>query len=164
MSVAALTPARESQPASSGLTVTDFLQRYKWWLLAAVVLLGLLYAKSFAKLWSDWSNDENYSHGFLVPIAFAWMIWMQRKELGKTEIKPRTWGLLVIAFGVVQMIVGKLGAENFVTNSSLLVVLTGLTVYLFGTTVLQRLAFPIAWLGFMIPLPAIIYYALTFRL
>lgn len=164
MSVAVLTPTGESKPLAGGLTVTDFLQKYKWWLLGALVLLGLLYAKSFAKLWSDWSTDENYSHGYLVPVAFAWMIWMQRKELGKTEIAPRTWGLLIVALGVVQMVVGKLGAENFVTNSSLLVVLTGVTIYLFGMAVLRRMAFPIAWLIFMIPLPAIIYYALTFRL
>ncbi len=164
MSVAVLTPSGESRPLASGLTVADFLQKYKWWLLAAVVLLGLLYARSFANLWSDWGADENYSHGYLVPAAFVWMIWMQRRELSRTAVAPRGWGLLIVFLGVVQMMIGKLGAENFVTNSSLLVVLTGITVYLFGTAVLRRLAFPIAWLIFMIPLPAIIYYALTFRL
>src|SRR5581483_6002741 len=164
MSVAVMTPTGESQPLDAGLTVADFLRKYKWWLLGALVLLAVLYAKSFAKLWSDWSTDENYSHGFLVPVAFVWMIWMQRKELAKIAIAPKTWGLGLIVLGVLQMVIGKLGAENFVTNSSLLVVLTGVTLYLFGTAMLRRLAFPIAWLLFMIPLPAIIYYALTFRL
>ena len=159
-----MTPTEESQPLGAGLTVADFLRKYKWWLLGALVLLAVLYAKSFAKLWSDWSTDENYSHGFLVPVAFVWMIWMQRKELAKVAVAPKTWGLGLIILGVLQMVIGKLGAENFVTNSSLLVVLIGVTVYLFGTTMLRRMAFPIAWLLFMIPLPAIIYYALTFRL
>ena len=164
MSVAVLTPAGESKPFPVGLTVADFLRTYKWWLVGAVVLLALLYAKSFAKLWSDWSADENYSHGYLVPVAFGWMIWMQRKELANTPVRPRTWGLAIVALGVAQMVIGKLGAENFVTNSSLLVVLTGVTLYLFGTAVFKRMLFPIAWLIFMIPLPAIIYYALTFKL
>ena len=159
-----MTPAGESKPLPAGLTVADFLRTYKWWLAGAVVLLALLYAKSFAKLWSDWSTDENYSHGYLVPIAFGWMIWMQRKELAKIQITPRNWGLAIVALGAVQMVVGKLGAENFVTNSSLLVVLAGITIYLFGTVVFRRMMFPIAWLIFMIPLPAIIYYALTFKL
>jgi len=164
MSVAVMTPAGESKPLPLGLTVVDFLRTYKWWLLAGVLLLGLLYAKSFAKLWSDWSTDENYSHGYLVPVAFFWMIWMQRKELANIQVAPRVWGLGIVGLGVAQMVVGKLGAENFVTNSSLLVVLSGITIYLFGTAVFRRMAFPIAWLLFMIPLPAIIYYALTFKL
>lgn len=159
-----MTPAGESKPLPVGLTVADFLRTHKWWLVGTAVLLALLYAKSFAKLWSDWSTDENYSHGYLVPVAFAWMIWMQRKELANTQVRPRTWGLAIVALGVAQMVIGKLGAENFVTNSSLLVVLTGITLYLFGTAVFKRMLFPIAWLIFMIPLPAIIYYALTFKL
>lgn len=159
-----MTPAGESKPLPLGPTVADFLRTYKWWLLGAIVLLALLYAKSFAKLWSDWSTDENYSHGYLVPVAFAWMIWMDRKQLANIQIAPRLWGLVIVGLGVLQMVVGKLGAENFVTNSSLLVVLAGVTIYLFGMGVFRRMLFPILWLVFMIPLPAIIYYALTFKL
>ena len=164
MSVAVMTPTGDSKPERARPTVAEFVRTYIWWLLGAVVLFAFLYEKSFVKLWSDWSSDENYSHGFLVPVAFVWMIWMKRQALSSTEAAPRAWGLAIVALGVGQMVIGKLGAENFVTNSSLLVVLSGMTIYLFGTAVFRQMLFPIAWLVFMIPLPSIIYYALTFKL
>ena len=51
---------------------------YRTALIAAAVLaasFALLYRQVIVKLVSDWANDDNYSHGFLiVPVAlyFAW--------------------------------------------------------------------------------------------
>jgi exosortase len=123
-----------------------------------------LYATNFEKLFSDWSVDENYSHGFFVPIAFFWMLWRQRHELESTKVSPRWWGILIVLMALLQLAAGTMGAENFVAHSSLLTLLCGITLFLFGIEMLRLVAFPIAWLLFMIPLPSIIFYSITFPL
>lgn len=140
------------------------MRSHRWPLLIVVATIGMLYAPNFKKLFSDWSVDENYSHGFFVPIAFFWMLWRQKRELGIAKVSPCSWGILIVLIAVLQLAAGTLGAENFVAHSSLLVLLCGVTLFLFGTEMLGLVAFPIAWLLFMIPLPSIIFYSITFPL
>jgi exosortase len=142
----------------------EWVRSHRWPLLITSAAIGILYATNFAKLFSDWSVDENYSHGFFVPLAFFWMLWRQRQELENIKISPRSWGILIVLFALIQLAAGTWGAENFVAHSSLLVLLCGIVVFLFGTEMLRAVAFPIAWLLFMIPLPSIIFYSLTFPL
>lgn len=115
-------------------------------------------------LWSDWMTDENYSHGFVVPAAFVWMVWERRDKLEHARISPRFWALGIVMLALVQLVVGTWGAENFTAHSSFLVLLCGMVLFLAGSAVFRIVAFPLAWLLFMIPLPAIVFYAITFPL
>jgi len=156
---------RADAPSRGGATPLGlWLLRHRWALMASFGLVVILYARNFAKLVSDWSRDENYSHGFVVPIAFAWMVWQRRADLARLPVLPRPWGLALIAMAVVQLLVGTLGAEFFVAHTSLLVLLSGMILYLVGTGIFRQLAFPVGWLLFMIPLPAIAFNAITFPL
>jgi exosortase len=62
------------------------------------------------------------------------------------------------------LFLGHIGAELFLMRSSIIVVITGLVVYLCGWKILRLLIFPLAYLLFMIPLPAIILNTVTFPL
>src|SRR6185312_3056100 len=57
--------------------------------------------------------------------------------------------------------VGRLGSELLLTRVSLLVMFAGLIVALWGWQWLRALAFPLAFLGFMIPWPTLIYNLAT---
>jgi exosortase len=156
---AAATPSFEYS-----ITLTEWLSQNLWQLIVAGALIIFLYRHAFVKLVNDWIDDPNYTHGFIVPLASIWIIWSMRERLGYTLVQPKNWGLLVMALGLMQLLAGTLGAENFVADTSLLVLLAGLIISLFGTTVMRLLLFPICWLIFMIPLPAIIFYSITFPL
>jgi exosortase len=145
-------------------TVGEWARQQKWALLATAAMVAFIYAPNFVKLFSDWRTDENYSHGFIVPFVFAWLLWERRKQLAACDRAPRTWALLFVAFALLQLYAGRLGAEYFVSHTSLLVLLAGLALYLCGRELLRLVLFPLGWLLFMIPLPAIIYYAITFPL
>jgi len=155
--------ASERTPLN-GVTMDCWVRMHKWPLLATAVLVVVLYAVNFAKLASDWWNDENYSHGYIVPVVFFWILWQRRNELAISKVVPRPWGLTIVVLALLQLAAGTWGAENFVAHSSLLLLLCGITLYLFGSDVLRQVAFPIGWLLFMIPVPAIILYAITFPL
>src|SRR5207237_10326917 len=62
------------------------------------------------------------------------------------------------------LIAGSLGAEVFISRLSLLVLLAGIAMFISGKQMLRAVAFPLFFLAFMIPLPAIIYYQITFPL
>jgi exosortase len=139
----------------------------QWRVLPAVVLLLpclYLYASVFTSLVADWWHDPDYSHGFLVPFLSFYFLWERRQRLACTVPQPNRWGLLVLILGLTQLILGQIGAELFMTRISMIVVIAGLTLYLFGWQYLRLLRFPIAFLLFMIPLPAILLNSFTFPL
>ena len=56
----------------------------------------VLYHETIIKLVEDWSNDDNYSHGFFIPIITAYMIWSRKSKLLAHEVKENPWGILFI--------------------------------------------------------------------
>lgn len=133
---------------------------------AVIIILPFiaLYYHTFDKLIQDWSTDDNYSHGFLVPFITGYMIWQKKEELREQISKPSNWGIMVIFIGVAMHIVGNAGAELFVMRVSIIVTLSGFIVYLFGWPISWNIAVPIAYLIFMVPLPAIIWNQIAFPL
>jgi len=136
-------------------------------ILAVVLLLAsfaLLYRHVIVKLVHDWATDDNYSHGFLiVPIAL-YLVWERRRRLRAARVRPAGLGLLVAVLSVAVLATGVLGAELFLTRVSMLGVLAGALLYLFGWQYLAVLAFPLAFLLLMIPIPAIIFNQIAFPL
>jgi exosortase len=137
------------------------------WLVWPAILSGLvllLYAPTLKNLVLQWWSDPDYSHGFFVPLFSAYILWRQRERWMKIEIKPSNFGLLMMLGAVGLLLVGSLGAELFTSRFSLLVLLTGMTVFLGGWKFLRAISFPLCFLIFMIPLPTIVYSQITFPL
>jgi exosortase len=136
-----------------------------WWQVAALsALLLWLYFATLTRLIMQWWNDPNFSHGFFVPLFAAFVIWQERARLAELVPRPSWWGLLLLGFGLCILIVGQLGAELFLSRTSLLVVMGGLIVFLGGWNFFRALLFPWLFLFLMIPIPAIIFNQITFPL
>ena len=135
-----------------------------WHFALLGLVFGVLYAPVLTSLAADWVDDPDYGYGFLVPVFAAYALWSSRRRWRSPKFKPSSVGLPVILCGIAMLVVGSLGAELFLSRSSLLVILAGSVLYLFGGTVLGGTAFPLAYLVFMIPLPSIVYNQLTFPL
>jgi exosortase len=131
---------------------------------AFATLLGLLYANVLPDLVQDWWDDPNYSHGFLVPLFSAYLVYLRRASILATELRPSWWGLAPILFGIASLVLGQVGAEAFVSRASLIVILAGLTLFHAGWPMLRAVMFPLAFLLFMVPLPAVLFYAVAFPL
>lgn len=132
----------------------------------ALVLVGLviLYHEVIAKLVLAWWTDDNYSHGFfIVPIAL-YLAWERRERLASAQLRPSVLGLIVVIGSALLLVAGILGSELFLTRVSLLSMLTGIVLFLFGWTHLRILAFPLAFMLLMVPLPAIIFNQIAFPL
>jgi exosortase len=129
-----------------------------------LVLLALLYRGILRDLAIQWWDDPNYSHGFLVPLFSGFLLWQQRHELRSLTPRGTMLGVAVLVAGILELVLGDLGAENFLMRSSLLVIVAGLILFHLGPRILRAVAFPLGFLIFMIPLPATLFYAITFPL
>jgi exosortase len=138
------------------------------WFVPLALALGLILAALYRGILRDlamqWWDDPNYSHGFLVPLFSGFLLWKDRARLRALEPHGSTIGLLVLLGGIGMLLLGDIGAENFLSRSSLIVILAGLVLFILGPQVLRAILFPLAFLFFMVPLPAIVFYAITFPL
>jgi len=117
-------------------------------------LLTAMFWQHSRGMYVRWFKESSYySHGFMIPVVSLYFIWRLRESLLKLKAEPSGWGLAVLVVGVLMRIAGAYSKINVIAGFSLIVILLGLTLYLFGGKVAGRLLFPIAFLGWMIPLP-----------
>jgi exosortase len=153
--VAPLVPERQGR----------FLSGLPWWQGAALLLLIVwLYASILARLFAQWMNDPNFSHGIFVPAFALFVLWQNRNQLKHIESHPSWTGLPVIVCALLMLVLGVLGAELFFSRVSLLLLLAGLIIFFQGWPRFRAVFFPWAFLILMVPIPAIIFQRVTFPL
>ena len=123
-----------------------------------------LYGGALSSLVSQWASDDDYSHGFFVIPLAAFFAWERRAALARAAIRPGVEGLLLLGVSLFAFVAGILGAELFLTRSSLIGVLAGTVLFVWGREHFRILLFPLAFLLFMIPLPAIVFNQIAFPL
>ena len=133
---------------------------------ALVVCAGVvwLYGGVLSSLVSQWASDDDYSHGvFVVPLA-VFFAWARRDALRRAALRPSAFGLFVIGASLAVFLAGILGAELFLTRVSLIGVLMGTVLFVWGREHFRMLFFPLAFLLLMVPLPAIVFNQIAFPL
>lgn len=137
-----------------------------YWLAFGALCVAAVatYWPVLSKLVYDWANDDNYSHGFLIVPLAAYFAWERRDRWRAAPVRPSAIGLLVVLGSLTMLVAGRLGAELFVTRVSLLGLLAGGILFVLGWKHLRILAFPLAFLLLMIPIPAIIFNQIAFPL
>jgi exosortase len=133
---------------------------------AALILgaLGLVFWQVLIRLVDAWIVDGNYSHGFLIVPVALYFAWERRDKLAAATVRPSWFGLVVLAGGIAVLLAGLWGSELFLSRVALLPAIAGIVLFLFGWQHLRILAFPIAFLFLMIPIPAIIFNQIAFPL
>jgi exosortase len=133
-----------------------------------VLLLGsfaVLYRNVIWTLAHHWYQDDNYSHGFLIVPLACYLAWERRERLKAIPRLPSTvWGALFVTGSLVVLLAGLLGAELFLTRIAMIGTLIGSILFVLGSQHLKALAFPVAVLLLMIPIPAILFNQIVFPL
>jgi exosortase len=144
---------------------TEQAQAGSWFVAASLsTLILIMYMSVLSSLARQWWNDPNYGHGFFVPVFAGYVLWSGRDSWRGLPFKPNNLGLAIMLFAIGLRVLGSLGAELFISRLSLVILICGIVVFLAGSHMLRSIAFPIGYLLFMIPLPAIVYYQLTMPL
>ncbi len=103
--------------------------------------------------WNDtFFSGADYSHGWLIPIAAAYLVWRKRDELAAAPKSVALAGLAVVVAGLLMHWVGAKAQQTRVSLFGLLVVMWGIPYYLYGRDVARLLLFPCSFLILCIPL------------
>lgn len=151
----AISGGKPSDSETSGFKLDS-----RFYIITAIVIL--VYIPVLYGLVVDWYNDSNYSHGFLIVPVSVWLIWRQREELGKMKIESSNLGLVGIIVALLIFIVGTAGAEYFSVRFSFVLLAASLALYFFGWPIFRKVWFAFFFLLFMIPIPYVLYYSMTF--
>jgi exosortase len=135
---------------------------YAW--LALAVTVGLIYWKILRDLALDLWKTDDYSHGILLPFALAYLVHQKKDYLKDIPIRWSWFGLLVVLGSQAINIVGYLGAEFFLQRISLVFLLAGVILFVYGWKHLWESAFALLLIALAVPLPKLIFNAVAFPL
>lgn len=142
----------------------NFIQKY-YRGLAVGALFVLNYVPTFLWMWERWFvRDSYYSHGVIIPFVSLFLIWQMRAGLKPLQQKESVWGLRLIVIGITVHLISSLLRVYFSSGFSMIIVLVGIIIYFFGEEVFKKIAFPLAFLIFMIPLPMVVIANISFKL
>lgn len=134
------------------------------WRPWVALLLGyaLLYVPSYADLSRGLWRDDAYAHGPIILAIFAFLMWRGRATLADESLEPApVAGFLMLALGLLLYLLGRTQSLALFEVSSHLPVVAGAVLLVRGFEGLRRLAFPILFLLFLVPLPGFVLEALT---
>jgi len=120
----------------------------------AGALLIALYGPTVVALVRVWATDPHYSYGFLVPLFSGWLVWEARRRLPPRRPEVSAAGIALLVAGLAALVAGVGAGSLSLRAVSLPVVLAGLARLLVGRHAMAALAFPLAFLAFLAPLPA----------
>ncbi|HJN14602.1 MAG TPA: exosortase A [Armatimonadota bacterium] len=145
--------AEADENHGSGFRLSDHISRNDLiGLCALTVALIAAFYPQMTWMWGRWMNSEYYGHGFFIVPISAYLIYRRREALAELP-KSQDWrGLALLAFGVLIHLFGCQVDVNFISAFALVFAVAGAVWWLWGATVAVALAFPLAYLCFMVPI------------
>ncbi len=135
----------------------------------AALRLAIAWVAFFILTFADWSamahqwwNIDTYSHILLIPPIIAWLVWIKRADLAR--MVPSAWApaLVWLALGLVIWLGGRVLDINLIAQGGTIVIFQGVTLALLGPSIGMLLAFPLAYVFFLVPFGDEIIPALQF--
>lgn len=134
-------------------------------IVAGFALLAACFWWTGGWMITRWETDSGYySHGWLVLPVSVILLWMNRKQLAACPRKPNLWGLVIVAPALLLHLVGVGLVAGVVSGIALIGLLAGLALTLFGWRMLKLTWFPIMFLLFMVPMPAVVIEKISFNM
>jgi exosortase len=130
--------------------------------IALWIGVAAAFAPALGALAERWASAEYYQHGFLVPVVSLLTAHPRLRALGPSE--RHLTALLGLAFALALYALGSASAEVTLQGLALVAAIASLVGFRWGVRGLRRLAFPLGFLLFMVPLPEVWVYPVVTRL
>jgi len=132
--------------------------------LVAIGLLGLVFGGGIANLIHRWSVEEQYQHGFLIPIVSAYLLWQRRDAIQHAGVAPSWTGWLLVLIAMLCAVLGELSALFLLVQLPIVLAIWGLILAAGGKEMAKVTFVPILILALAVPLPYFLDALLTWRL
>jgi exosortase len=116
-------------------------------------LAGLVVALSSFEESSQKDAPQDYTYCLFVPLIFAYLVYLRRKDLKQAPIRGTNLSLGLIVLGVLVYWFGMRAENQYFGYISLQILLAGVILWLWGWAVFRILLFPWAFFIFAWPVP-----------
>ena len=129
---------------------------FSWRPAAGLLVLSLavllwVFQDTYWAIVEIWSRSETFAHGFLIAPISLFLIWRMRAELVQLQPTPSLLGaalLLPLGFG---WLLGDIADVGVVQQFAVVAAIPALVIGILGPRVAWRMAFPLAYLLFAVP-------------
>lgn len=134
-----------------------------WAAFAALSIVNWL--PSLRWMVDRWTEDESYtSHGPLIPLVTAGILWAERARLREAAGPGSAWGLALLLPALFVHLVAGLADVSSISGFTLIPASMGFALLVHGKAFLKVAWFPIFFLVFMVPPPEFVISTLNFSL
>ncbi|WP_240342409.1 VPLPA-CTERM-specific exosortase XrtD [Methylococcus sp. EFPC2] len=136
-----------------------------WGVLVLTLLLAIWsYYGGLANLVERWNAEEEYNHGYFLPLVTLVFLW-QRGAILKTLDLPPSWhGPVLVVTALLMLTIGELSAIYLLIHYSFVLLLMGLSLAVLGWSGTRYTFVPIGILVFAIPIPYFLEATVTSKL
>ena len=129
--------------------------------VAALALLVLAFAPTLVRVVQVWWRNPEYSHGFLMPLVSAWLLWQSRDRIRALSGGTSSWAIPVLAACLLGGITGELRYMTSLAPFAFVGGLLAVILAFFGGPALGALGPALVPLLLACPLPGFVEAALT---
>ncbi|MBX2857603.1 MAG: exosortase [Cellvibrionaceae bacterium] len=127
----------------------------KKWLIATVIWLAawaLVTQSALVSAMSVWYINDTYNHCFFILPGALYMIWQQRGAIMAQRSKMSLIGALMVLGLLIIFALGLAAYINVLQHIAIFAILPAMALMLFGFNVVRKVAFPLAFIVFSIPI------------
>jgi len=129
----------------------------------AAAAIVLVFQGTFGYLYGQWQTEE-YSHGFLIPLVSAYLLWRRRAQFEQVSLQTSWSGVALALLGLAIYFLGSLASITTLDTYALVIVIAGCVLGVMGWGAFRLALAPIALLFLMNPVPAFFYNNLSLQL
>lgn len=122
-------------------------------IVTLILLWAVVFYPLYPELVREWLGNSDNSHAFIVPLISMYFVWQRKNALQLTPIATSVWGGGLLVVSLLLYVLSSAGGLAFPARVAMVTSLFGLVWFCLGKEFIQKLAFPIAFLLFMVPVP-----------
>ena len=138
-------PVSPAFPAGPDLQIAGVI------LFAAAFCVAVLFWPTIQSMADVWSSSRTFAHGFLVLPIVGYLVWSSRHLVVSLSPDPDVRGVMALLGMGAAWVVGHLANLLWVEQAAVVAFLPGLVWTIFGTEIVRRLAWPLGFLMFLLP-------------
>lgn len=141
----------ERSPSLRGLALTRI---QIVWLAGVLALLGLVYYPTIAWLFDRWTMSVwHHAHGMLIPAVVGYFVYQELKGRHALPASSSAWGFLFVIPALALHVFDTGMHTQLLSAASIVVILPGLSLLFLGRERTTAIAFPLAFMALMLPIP-----------
>lgn len=132
----------------------EVVQRIPWTVWAVGAALLAVYWPTVAWLFGRWTLSVwHHAHGLLIPPVVAYVCWQALRDFEGPPVAPSALGWLLVVPALALHVADAALNTQLLSAISIVILLPGLSLLFLGLPRTLAIAFPLAFLAFMLPIP-----------